>query len=154
VEGKKQKNVSVNGSVYDEAKALNDAMQVNHGHAMMNKRWKEITGRDMVTVAGVTDMGYGIDDISKEERERLQEEEKYGLNVKDEESDESDDDLFKEEGGGGGKGGGEGEGEEVSPGREKVPEIDTGTGGGAMKRGRRMSIPGTTLQMPSLPKIE
>ncbi|GMH60574.1 hypothetical protein TL16_g03081 [Triparma laevis f. inornata] len=147
VEGKKQKNVSVNGSVYDEAKALNDVMQVNHGHAMMNKRWKEITGRNMVTVEGVTDMGYGIDDISKEERERIKEEEKYGLNVKDEESEESDDDLFKEEGE---EGGGKNRGEDEDGDEGKVPEIDKGP----MKMRRRMSITGTTLQMPTLPKID
>jgi len=160
VEGKKQKNVSVHGSVYDEAKVINTSFETNHSHDMMNKRWKEITGRDMITVADVTDMGYGIDDLSKEEQERIKEEEMYGLNEKIEESDESDLDMFGDKNEGGDDDDdddGYGDSDDGDEGNVKKKLLKRGGGDNPlakMRSSRRMSITGTTLKPPTLPKID
>jgi len=138
VEGKKTKNISIHGSVYDEAKNLNGVIKENHGHTIMNKRWKEITGRELLTVGGLTDMGYGIDDISKEQREREEEEERLGLNVMESSDEDEDVNVVVGEEDGLGKVGEDGE------------EGDWGGGGGFR---RRMSITGARLVIPKLPKI-
>ena len=126
---------------------------------MMNKRWKEITGRDMVTVADVTDMGYGIDDLSKEEQERIKEEEMYGLNEKIEESDESDLEMFGDKNDGGDDDDGEycdsdDGGDEGNAKKKLLKRGGVDNPLAKMRSSRRMSITGTTLKMPSLPKID
>ncbi len=147
VEGKKEKGVSVKGDVYDNARAMNKDLEAGHSHEVMNKRWKEVTGRDLLTVKDVTDMGYGVDDMSKEERERREEEAMF--KDPNESSSESEEDvnefgLF------------DGKAEETPDKREGGEEKKDPSDGVVKvekKLRRRMSITGSVLKKITLPKI-
>ena len=65
----------ITGTVYDEASWMSKQMVEKHSFAVMSKRWKEVTGHGLLTREDVTDMGYGVDEVLKEVRDRQKEEE-------------------------------------------------------------------------------
>ncbi|GMI40294.1 hypothetical protein TeGR_g8980, partial [Tetraparma gracilis] len=155
VEGKKEKGVSIRGGVYDDAVNMTQGLEKAHAYTTMNKRWKELVGKDLLTEKDVTDMGYGVDDKKKEDRDKEEELAKFAT---PEGSDvDSDEEANKASG----------FGDRVNETRRKSKvgeDVGGGAGGGGgggiklrgekPKLRRRMSITGSTLKAPQLPKID
>jgi ankyrin repeat protein len=143
VEGAKGKSVSIQGGVYDDALSMNAALEKAHEYSTMNKLWKELVGKDLLTAHDVTDMGYGVDDMKKEDRDREEEMAKFKTPPESaRDSDEEANELFADRA------------NETKAAKAAAESGGIKLEGEAPKLRRRMSITGATLKMPALPKVE